>query len=119
MRRAIVCLTLVALASTGCSLRSRAIGKWSVVDPEYGAFEWVAIRRGESKRDLTFVWPRGLGCQGVTATVRDGRIDFSVGPDDAGHIVLTERSTASLTFDDSQMTVKLKKTKESAYFVCE
>jgi hypothetical protein len=31
-------MTLVALTLTGCSLSSRAIGKWAVVNPEPGAF---------------------------------------------------------------------------------
>jgi hypothetical protein len=68
---------------------------------------------------MTFVWPVGLGCPSETATVRAGRIDISFGYGNAGHIVLTGRSTASLTFDDTHMTVQLEKTAESAYFVCQ
>ena len=119
MWRPLPVAALLALVSTGCSLSSRAIGKWSVVDAGPGGLRWVAIRRGESRSQLQLVWPTGLGCQTEAATVGDHRIDVRFLLGGTAHIALTGRSTATLTFDDPHSTWHLEKTTESAYFLCQ
>ncbi len=93
----------------------QAAGFWRANPRQTGAVPWLAIYVGESPEKMVVRWPTGIACEDEPAEMHGNVLE--IGGHFPGVFQLDGPKHATLT--QGQVTLQMRKTKESTNFVCE
>lgn len=93
----------------------QAAGFWRADPRQTGSLPWLAIYLGDSLGKMIVRWPTSIACQDEPAEMRGSIMEIG------GHFPARFQldGPKDATFAQGQVTLHMRKTKESTNFVCE